>query len=109
MTALSPIRALRWATDVRGRMVKLNRDIIMARDYRGFLKAVIAARAGQSGRVNYSALSRRAGFSSRGYLKEVLDGKKRVVPGSLPKFVKLFRLNRNLTTLFTILVALEEK
>jgi hypothetical protein len=64
---------------------------------------------GRDGKINLSALSRRAGFSSRSYIREVLDGKKRLALQSLPRFVRAFRLNKTAEALLACLVALEEQ
>jgi uncharacterized protein (TIGR02147 family) len=84
-------------------------EAINAQNYRSLLKALIELERGRDGKINLSALSQRAGFSSRSYIREVLDGKKRLVLQSLPRFVRALRLNKTTEALLTCLVALEEK
>lgn len=81
------------------------KKLLAAADYRGFLNALIAD-AGKD--INFSDLSRRAGFSSRSYIKEVIAGKKRLTATSMAKFKKAFHLSGPLATYFGTLVELEE-
>lgn len=80
-------------------------SILAAKDYRGLLKCLVAE--AENG-TNFSDLSRRAGFSSRSYIKEVMSGKKRLTATSLAKFKRAFRLSGSLAMYFETLVALEE-
>jgi hypothetical protein len=87
----------------------INQSIIYANDYRSFLRALLDERRANGEKVNFSGLSRRAGFASRSYIKEVLEGKKRVAAPSLLRFIKAFRLDKTTGSLFSFLVALEEE
>jgi uncharacterized protein (TIGR02147 family) len=80
-------------------------------DYREFLKRamLIGNRSGSvKGRPNLAAFSRKAGFTSRSFILEVLDGRRRLTAKSYPKVVKALALPPKLKTYFQLLVAREE-
>ncbi len=76
-------------------------------DYRSCLKAIFALSA-RSGRPNYSALTRKAGFSSRGFIADVVEGRRRLTPHSFPKMLKAVGSSGLLRQYLTRLVQLEE-
>jgi hypothetical protein len=80
---------------------------IEAQDYRGFLRGVFLA-SSKNGKPNYSALSRRAGFSSRGFIPDVLEGRRRLTGNSFPKMLRLVGGPSAVRGAFTCLVQLEE-
>jgi uncharacterized protein (TIGR02147 family) len=79
-----------------------------AEDYRTFLSQVFEASTKSGKKFNFAAFSRKAGFSSRGFIKEVLDGRKRLTSLSFPKVLKALALPLSLRQFFTYLVILEE-
>jgi uncharacterized protein (TIGR02147 family) len=83
----------------------LNR-LLTAKDYRQFIKTALSS---SGKKVNYSALSRRAGFSSRSYFKEVVDGRKGMSVASMKGFRKALKLEGQLGTYFETLVSLTER
>ena len=78
-----------------------------AEDYRSFLRILFLATA-KNGKINYSALSRRAGFSSRGFIPDVLEGRRRLTGNSFPKMLRLVSGPSAVKGAFTCLVQLEE-
>ena len=77
-------------------------------NYREFLRVAFAHLKSRNKHFGFAEFSRRASFSSRSYPRDVVGGKKRITPRSLPKFVKALKLTPDLESLFTILVGLEE-
>lgn len=79
-----------------------------ASDYRTFLAKVFEASVKEGQKFNFAAFSRKAGFTSRGFIKEVLDGRKRLTSLSFPKVVKALQIPALLRHYFTYLVLIEE-
>jgi hypothetical protein len=82
--------------------------MLEAKNYREFLLAWLKKQEEQKRKLNFSEMSRRAGFSSRSFIQEVLSGKRRLTSRSLPKMIRAFRLTGSEARLFQCLVALEE-
>jgi uncharacterized protein (TIGR02147 family) len=83
-------------------------QILSATNYREFIKRMLESRAPAGRKPNYSALARRAGFSSRSFPRDVVMGKKRIVLSSLGAFSKGLGLKGDTKTYFHLLVALDE-
>lgn len=81
--------------------------LIGAQDYRKFIRAAVAHQSATS-KANLASISRRAGLSSRSFIKDVIDGRRRLTALSLTKFKKGLRLSGSWAQLFEYLVALEE-
>jgi len=87
----------------------MSNDLIEVIDYREFLRLWLDQKAEARGKkINYSALARKAGFSSRSFIKEVLEKKRRLTNKSIPKFLRAFDLKGREARFFECLVALEE-
>ena len=86
----------------------LTKDLLQQKSYREFLECLIQTES-KNGAVNFSELSRRAGFSSRSFIKEIIEGKKGLTASSLAKIKKAFRLTGLLGNYFEMLVSLEEE
>lgn len=81
---------------------------LKANDYRSFLAEVFSRAEKNDPKFSYAAFSRKAGFTSRGFVKEVVTGRKRMTAYALPRFVKALGLPTQVKTYFNYLVALEE-
>jgi uncharacterized protein (TIGR02147 family) len=78
------------------------------KDYRQFLSSRVQKQESDRGKkANFSLLTRKAGFTSRSYIKEVLEGKKNITQASLPKFIRAFDLKGSEARFFECLVALD--
>ena len=80
-------------------------QLLQAKDYREFIQIWINSK--KNSKINFSALTRKAGFSSRSFIKEVLEGKRNLTNKSFPKFVRAFDLKGREAKFFECLVALE--
>jgi uncharacterized protein (TIGR02147 family) len=81
----------------------LQMQLAEAKDYRSFLRCAII----ENGK-GCAAFSRRAGFSSRSFLSEVIRGHRRLSHASYEKVIQGLKLSGNMRRLFQLLVALEE-
>lgn len=54
--------------------------------------------------LTYAVLTRRAGFSSRSYVRDVMTGKRRLTQDALPRFVKAMELKGEYRRFFSLLV-----
>lgn len=81
-------------------------ELLAAPDYRGFLK--LCCRNSRRS-VSYSAFARRAGYSSRSYVRDVIEGKRRLTPLAIPKFARAAELTGEWKEYFRLLVAMTEK
>ena len=81
------------------------KTVLEASNYRQFIQLRLGE--GQR-RVNYAALSRRAGFLSRSYPRDVVNGGRRITASSLAQFSEGLQLRGDLRTYFETLVAIEE-
>lgn len=80
-------------------------QLFQANNYREFIQLWLSSK--KKSKINFSALTRKAGFSSRSFIKEVLEGKRNLTNKSLPKFLRAFDLKGREARLFECLVALE--
>ena len=87
----------------------LLKAIVEVDSYREFLRHAIHARARDGlQRPNMAALSRKAGFSSRSFIGEVIDGRRRLSARSYAKLVGALGLTAKLKVFFNLLVIREE-
>ena len=82
-------------------------SLIGAKDYRSFIRAAVAHQV-ETRKASLTSISRRAGFTSRSFIKDVIDGRRRLTPLSITNFKKGLRLSGSWAQLFEFLVALEE-
>jgi uncharacterized protein (TIGR02147 family) len=75
--------------------------------YREFLSRSLHSVEGR--KANLAAFSRKAGFASRGFMVDLLQGRKRLTARSLPKVTLALGLKGPLKNYFETLVALEEE
>jgi uncharacterized protein (TIGR02147 family) len=85
-----------------------SQELLKTNDYREFLHQWIYCQDAKGKKINFSALSRKAGLSSRSFIKEVLEGKKSLTNVSLPKFIRAFDLKGDEAKYFQYLVASQE-
>lgn len=83
-------------------------ELLACEDYRQLLDMIFSAKKELNPKFSYTLFARRAGFAARGFVKDVIAGKKRVTYRSLPKIVKGFDLGPKLEELLRVMVALEE-
>jgi len=83
-------------------------DITAFRDYREYLRDMIVYLKATRRWFSYRAFSRRAGFSSPNFLKQVADGKRNLSAASIPKFARGLELDDAETDLFEALVLLSQ-
>lgn len=92
-------------------LIDLNKkslQLVDQEDYRVFLKQALGFLGFGGQRINYAAFSRKAGFSSRSYPRDVVVGKRRITAQSLPKFIRGMGLRGDLKTYFVFLVSLHQ-
>jgi uncharacterized protein (TIGR02147 family) len=78
--------------------------LLESTDERDFLGRWYAwAKENKSG-LTYAVLTRRAGFSSRSYVRDVMTGKRRLTMDALPRFVKAMELKGDFRRFFLLLV-----
>jgi hypothetical protein len=82
-------------------------SLIRLESARVFLKEALALRYGGPEQVNLSDFSRRAGFSSRSYLSELLSGKKGFSRDSIGRIRSALRLPRPWLDYFEVLALME--
>jgi uncharacterized protein (TIGR02147 family) len=87
----------------------MSTDLFESENYHDFLARWIQAQEFAGKKVNFSALTRAAGFSSRSFIHEVIRGRKRITQNSLPRIIKAFKLKGSEAGYFECLVALEEE
>jgi uncharacterized protein (TIGR02147 family) len=58
--------------------------------------------------MNMAALSRKAGFSSRSFIGDVIEGRRRLSPSSYPKLARALSLHARLRSYFHLLVVRDE-
>lgn len=88
--------------------LELMTSLLAAPDYRDFLRQVFAFQHQKIPHFSFSYFSKKAGFSSRSFAREVLAGQKRISPKSLPKFLIGMELDKDLSEFFKILVCEQE-
>jgi uncharacterized protein (TIGR02147 family) len=83
-------------------------SFIDATSYREFLKLALKDSTHGKSQLTVAELSRRAGFSSRSYPADVMNGHRRVTLSSLPGFIRGLNLKGDQRILFCLLVSKEE-
>lgn len=86
------------------RRTHLARALVEARSYRDFLQAAFNLNNAPRRNQSYALFAKRAGFASKGFLGDVIHGRKRITARSLPKFIRGLSLSGDETQLFTLLV-----
>lgn len=76
-------------------------------DYRSFIVNVATTQA-RNGKMNMAALSRKAGFSSRSFIGDVIEGRRRLSPSSYPKLARALSLSARLRSYFHLLAVRDE-
>lgn len=82
-------------------------ELLSASDYRTFLKLVVE-KGSRKRWGSYTAFSKKSGFSSRSYVRDVVSGKRRLTPKTLGPVASTMALSSDLRTYFKLLVSLEE-
>lgn len=84
--------------------------LITAPEYRAYLREkFIYLKKIKSAGFSYQKFADLAGFSSKGFVKDVADGKKKLTNNSLEKFVKGLNLKGAEANFFRMLVCLDDK
>lgn len=83
-------------------------QLLQHTDYRAFLLEALNILGHGKGRINYAAFSRKAGFASRSFPRDVIVGKRRMTLAALPKFIRGLNLRGDLRIYFQTLVLLQE-
>jgi uncharacterized protein (TIGR02147 family) len=83
-------------------------DLLRTDDYREFLKDYLEKTRIRNRPVNLADLARKAQFSSRSFVSDVLRGKRRITPSSLPRFKQALGLTGAWAQYFELLVMLSE-
>jgi hypothetical protein len=77
--------------------------------FREYLKKSLELHYKDKGKINISSFSRRAGFSSRSFLSDLLSGKKRLSRESLVKITSTLNVPRSHANLLEVLAYLENE
>lgn len=103
---------LTWGRRVRSvwrTLVSSARPIIDTfSDYRAFVAAMIDWLREEDDGVSYRALAERAGFSSKSFLKHVVEGTKNLGKASVPKVAAAVRLTPREERVFQLMVAFNQ-
>ena len=83
--------------------------LLQAKTYREFLAAAFQELQAREAKFSFALFSRRAGFASRSYPRDVLAGKRRISAATLPSFIRGLGLEGDRKEYFTLLVAIEEE
>lgn len=78
-----------------------------AKDYRSFLRLAMERRHAHR-EMTLSELAQKAGFSSKGFISDLLAGRKRLTARVLPKLIAGLGLSKRLGSYFELLAMLEE-
>ncbi len=84
----------------------LNLELIEASTPIEFLKIFLNSRRGVK-KMSYRQFSKKAGYSSKSYISEILSGKKPLTRYSAENFLRSMNLNKDLSTYFRNLVSIE--
>lgn len=77
-------------------------------DFRGFLRDTYAFRKRRDRGYSYGVFARKGGLGSRGHLREVMEGRKALTPGMVPRYVKALGLPADAAEYFRLLVAFNQ-
>lgn len=86
----------------------MTEKVLHAKNYREFIKLAMAGTS-RSRAISFAELSRRAGFSSRSYPSDVVNGHRRITAASLPQFIQGLKLTGDFKNYFVLLVSHEEQ
>jgi len=93
-------------------MAEVKKDLfsaaLEAKDYRSFLRLAMERRYAHR-EMTLSELATRAGFSSKGFISDLLAGRKKLTAKALPKIIEGLGLPKRLALYFELLVQLEEE
>jgi uncharacterized protein (TIGR02147 family) len=93
-------------------MQKAKKDVfsaaLEAKDYRSFLKLAMERRYAHR-EMTLAELATRSGFSSKGFISDLLAGRKKITAKALPKIMEGLNLPKRLAGYFELLVQLEEE
>jgi len=90
---------------MENKMSCVNSDIFEYIDYREFLRdRYLSLKEETPRKFSFRAFSMRCGFSSPNFLKLVIDGKRNISEESAGKFANAFKLSRDETKFFKLLV-----
>ena len=103
--SIQPAPALRRKTTEHE--ARILRAALDSTNYREFIWNVATAQS-RVGKPNISALSRKAGFSSRSFIGDVVDGRRRLSPSSYPMLARALSLPARLRAYFHLLVIRDE-
>lgn len=78
-----------------------------AKDYRSFLRLAMERRHAHR-EMTLSELAEKAGFSSKGFISDLLAGRKRLTAKALPKIIAGLSLSKRLGSYFELLAMIEE-
>ena len=70
------------------KLVLPTKNLLEASEYRGFLSVLYTHNKKQSPQFSYAYLAKRCHFSSKSFIKEVIDGKKRLSIESTHKIIE---------------------
>lgn len=82
--------------------------LVNAVHYREFLKEAFAQLKAANPRFSYATFARRSGIKSRSFLCDVIEGRKRLSPRSIPSVALGLGLSSSERDFFTLLVARDE-
>lgn len=88
--------------------VNLFAAALEAKDYRSFLRLMMESRHAHRA-ITLSELAKKSGFSSKGYISDLLAGRKKLTAKALPKILTALNLPKRLENYFELLAQLEEK
>ncbi|MCX6127045.1 MAG: TIGR02147 family protein [Proteobacteria bacterium] len=77
-------------------------------DYRELLRLLFAAKKALNPKFSFALLAKRSGFIARGFISDVIAGKRRLTGRSLPRVVKGLGLAEDLNVLLCLQVAIQE-
>ena len=106
-TEVSPQRRATIEKRPLDRDGRLIQAALASSDYRSFI-ANIATAQSRNGKMNMAALSRKAGFSSRSFIGDVIEGRRRLSPSSYPKLSRALSLSARLRSYFHLLAVRDE-
>ena len=83
--------------------------LIESKNYRSFIEQRFLQLKSENKSLTYTRFSKSAGFASRSFPKDVIQGYRRITAKSLPGFVRAMKLSGDLKTFFNCLVMLDEE
>ena len=77
-------------------------------NYRDFLAEFFRIKKAKNSAFSFTVFNRKAGFSSRSTIKDIIDGRRRLTSSTLPQVLDGMELNELFSTYFVNLVATDE-